>query len=116
MLKFILLVVLTLCSCLPAFAVLPDDGGGTKIQLFAPNGMQSQLLTINSVTIDMTRNHMWLLYSPTACKVRYHPTAIKSSSYIAVTIPVTTFINRGVHKSTPFITFSGCTNGELQRE
>lgn len=94
---------------------LQGDGSGNIVQMFAPTGIRTQILTVNSTIIDMSKDVMWEIYSPTACKVKILPTNAKGT-YPNLTIPVTTRIQRGVNKSTPFINFTGCTNGELLRQ
>ena len=115
--KRFLMVLLLLALAAPAMAVkpeLPRDGAGQKVQNFAPDGGKTLLLTIASTPVDMTGDLGWQLYSPTACKYRLMPTAVKAGS--ALTVPVTTSIERRVNSATPFLNFTGCTNGELQRQ
>lgn len=110
--KILILALLLFASS--AFAILPDlprDGGGQKLQGFAP-GKRSQALTVNSVTTSGDIG--WSVYSPTACKFRAMSTATKAG--VQFTIPVNTTIERRVNVSAPFINFSGCTSGELQRQ
>lgn len=100
-----------------AFAAHPgmmeNDSNGRPMQGAAPNGLLSQTLTVNSTTIEM--NLWWGMYTPVDCKVRIMPTTAKGS-YPQFTALSGTFTSRLVNRLTPFINFSGCTGGELQRQ
>lgn len=116
--KNFLLVVL--CSCFVssvamAAGALPTDRNGVAVQLFSPNGAQSQLLTVVNTTINMSADTAWELYAPTACKVRFLPTTARGTNP-TMTVLVGTTVTKGVNRLTPFINFSGCTNGELRRQ
>ena len=114
-----LILLLVLIAATPVVAAetgyLERDYSGTVLQGGAPNGLLSQTLTINSTTIDGTDSIWWSLYPPTDCKVRIMPTSAKGS-YTQFTAPVGVSLSRFVNKATPFINFSGCTSGELQRQ
>jgi len=113
---FLLLVLAAATSAGAAeTGYLERDYSGTVLQGGAPNGLLSQTLTINSTTIDGTNSIWWSLYSPAACKVRLMPTSV-TGSYPQFTAPVGVSLSRFVNKVTPFINFSGCTSGELQRQ
>jgi len=115
--KFILL--LALVAATPALAAetgfLERDHNGAVLQGGAPNGLLSQTLTVYSTTVDGTGSIWWALYPQADCKVRLMPTSAKGS-YPQFTAPGTTTTSRLVNKVTPFINFSGCTGGELQRQ
>ena len=83
------------------------------IQYIAPNGTLSQLLTVNSTTINMTGNAIYSVYYPTgtSCQVRSMATSTKANT--AVPVPAA-YITMAVNPSTPFVNFSGCTNAGVQ--
>lgn len=110
-----LIIALLLLPTLAFATLLQKDSNGYVMQGAAPDGTLSQTLTVNSVTIDMSSNLWWGLYAPTACKVRLMPTTAKAS-YPTFTAPINTLTQRYINKLTPFVNFSGCTNGELQRQ
>jgi hypothetical protein len=109
-----LILILLLIPTISFATLLSKDGNGNIVQGAAPDGLLSQTLTINSATIDMSSNLWWGLYAPTACKVRLMPTTAKGA-YPTFTAPVNTLTQRYINRNTPFVNFSGCTSGELQR-
>lgn len=114
--KLITLALLLMATTALAGGKLEKDLNGNLIQGFAPDGNYSQTLTVASVTYDMTSDMMWSLYAPsTGCKIRITPTSAKGS-FPQHTIPDAMHIVRVVNRNTPFINYSGCTNGELQRQ
>lgn len=113
--KLIIAAILLITSSAFAAGVIQTDGQGQAIQGGAPNGFLSQLLTVNSTTVDMTNNIYWSLYSTTACKYRIMPTTAKGV-YPAFTIPASERVSFVVNQNTKFINFSGCTSGELSRQ
>lgn len=98
-------------------STLQQDGNGNAvaaIQEFSPNGKFDALLTVTKQTVfDMRDFVKWSIYSP-ACKFRNMSTMTKAGGWR--TVPATTYIIRGVHPATPFLNFTGCTAGELQRQ
>ena len=109
-----LILILLLIPALSFAATLPKDENGNTIQAPAPNGELSQTLAVVSTTIDMTSNIWWNLYAPAACKIRLQPTTAKGA-YPQFTAPINTNTSRHINRATPFVNFSGCTGGELQR-
>jgi len=110
-----LLVCALLTVASTAFAVkpeLPRDGQGMKIQGFAPSGKKSVQLTVNSQTTNYTDDIRWSVYTPTACGFRLMSTATKVG--IKHTLPANATTERVVNSATPYVNYSGCTNGELQ--
>jgi len=93
---------------------LPTDGSGVKIHDFAPTGQKSVALTVNSQTVNASDDLRYSIYSPTACIFRMMTTATKSG--IRHTLPANAVTARAVNPATPFLNFSGCTSGELQRQ
>ena len=112
--KTLILVILLTASTVFANGLMEKDRNGNIVQGFAPNGTLSQTLTVNSVFVDMSDSLYWNLYAITACKLRITPTAAKAS-YPTFTAAVNTNVGRFVNRNTPFVNFTGCTNGELQR-
>lgn len=113
--KFILIAFLVAIAA-TAYAAkpgLPVDGGGIRVMGFAPDGKKDITLAVTSQTVDMRNDLAWSQYAPGACKFRSMTTATKAG--LARTLPATTWNQRNVNASTPFINFSGCTSGELQR-
>lgn len=114
--KLIILAVLAMATTASADGFLQQDASKqTKIQGFAPNGTLSAVLTVNSVTYDMTQRLAYSIYSPADCIVRITATSSKTGS---VSGPViggqwNTIV---VNTATPFASISGCTNGYLRRQ
>lgn len=107
--KFILSVTIFAIS-----SYIPVYGAGIPVGL-APNGTKDVTLTRNSSTVNMTNDAAWSVFSNgTACRYRTMPTSVKSGKRNS--IPVNTFVQRYVNKLTPYLNFSGCSNGELQRQ
>lgn len=90
-------------------------GGDRPIQTFAPNGTLTQLLTINSSTVDLSAYSMFGVYTPTSttCFMRMMPTTAKGAR-VAATVPVTTWTIRAKNPATSFLNLSGCAGGYLQ--
>jgi hypothetical protein len=107
--------------CVGTLAIAADkgkaetDGRGVTIQGAAPNGLLSEILTVASKTISKVL--YWEVYNPATdgCKWRTMPTAAKGA-YPQFTIPVATAKGYIVNKATPFVNFSGCTNGQLLQQ
>lgn len=115
--KLYIVIFLCLFAAL-AFAAkpeLPRDRTGMKLQGFAPDGRKDIALTVGHRTVDMTDDVKSKVYTPTACKFILQSTATRVSvvKNSLATNAVTEIV---VNPSTPFITYSGCTNGELQRQ
>ena len=113
--KKALIVCALLTVASPAFAAkpeLPRDGQGMKIQGFAPSGKKSVQLTVNSQNINHSDDIRWSVYTPTACGFRLMSTATKVG--IKHTLPANAVTERAVNSATPYVNYSGCTNGELQ--
>lgn len=81
---------------------------------FAPNGKKDRNLTVNSTVVDMRLDNGWATWTPTACSYRTMSTATKAG--LKRTLPANTYNQRYVNSKTPFVNFSGCTSGELQRQ
>lgn len=90
-------------------------GGDRPIQTFAPNGILTRLLTVNSTTIDLSLYSMFGVYTPaaTTCFMRMMPTTAKGA-HVAATVPVTTWTIRAKNPATPYLNVSGCTAGYVQ--
>lgn len=109
---FLLIFTVTAAN---ARGLLQTDANGRPFEGPAPDGSKISLLTVNKVTIDMTNDVWWGLYTPTACKYRVmDSTAV--AGHNQQTAPVNALTSRYVNANFPFINFSGCTNGELQRQ
>ena len=114
--KLITLALVLMATAAFAGGTLERDGSNSAIiQGYAPDGLKSQILTVNSTTIDMTNDLYWSLYSTTACKFRQMPTSAKGA-YPQFTVPASERIGFVVHKNTKFVNYSGCTSGELNRQ
>lgn len=100
-----LIVMVLAVSCLIGVALGAE---------FAPNGKKDVALTVNSTTVDMRLDNGWATWTPTACSYRTMSTATKAG--LTRTLPANTYNQRYVNSKTPFINFSGCTSGELQRQ
>jgi len=113
------LVVLTVCAwagpgrlvSAPPYA---DPPGGIPIQGYAPNGRKAVDLTVAKTVVDHRENIAWSLYTPADCTFRIHSTATisgKKRTWVGG-------IYREVLKNpiTPFVSYSGCTGGELDSQ
>lgn len=100
-----LIVIVLAVGCLAGVALSSE---------FAPNGKKDRALTVNSTTVDMRLDNGWATYTPTGCSYRTMSTATKAG--LKRTLPANTYNQRYVNLKTPFINFSGCTSGELQRQ
>jgi hypothetical protein len=108
------LIFLIASICFAARPELPRDLAGTKLQGFAPNGNKTTSLTVYKQTVNMSEDIAWRAYTPTACKFRSMSTTTQRGA--TQTLPANTATNMVVNTTTPFINFTGCTNGELQRQ
>jgi len=114
--KTLILAILLIASTAFAGGALEKDASNQlAIQGFAPNGLLSQVLTVNSTTIDMSNSLYWSLYSTTACKYRMMPTSAKGA-YPQFTVPASERIGFVINRNTAFTNFSGCPSGELSRQ
>lgn len=117
--KKLIFLAFILTACVPlgakAAALLENDSNGRPVQAFVPDDSKSIMLTVVKQTVDMTNDLYWQLYSPTACKYRMMDTATVTG-HNQYTSPADANTSRGRHRNFPFINFSGCTNGELQRQ
>lgn len=111
--RLLLLAVFFASAAYAARPDLPVDGKGVRVPGFAPDGKKDVALTVNSQTVDMRNDLSWSQYAPGACKFRTMSTATKAGA--TRTLPAANWNARNVNQSTPFINFSGCTSGELQR-
>ena len=95
---------------------LPNTPGRAKIQGFAPNGKKSQALTVNrSGTITLSGANgsaAWGVYAPADCSFRIQSTATRAG--LVQTAPGGTWTIRVVNENSPFVSYSGCTSGQLQ--
>lgn len=114
-----LAVLLMLLIPAAAFAANPGfmerDHDNLVMQGGAPNSSMTQALTIASTTVNMAGTIWWSLYVGSDCKFRVLPTSANGS------YPQDTAVGGGrtaflVNKVSPFINFSGCTGGVLQRQ
>ena len=109
-------LVVTLIAVLSVYAFagpLSQDGGGSAIQIHAPNGTLSTALTVNDVTKDLTKVSVYSIYSPTAgCQMRLKKTAATSKALTVKEPLVISGMNTfAKNPATPFVTISGCTAG-----
>lgn len=112
--KLITLFLILIATTAFANGLLEKDRNGYMVQAFAPDGTLSQTLTVNSIFVDMSDSVYWNLYAPTACKIRITPTAAKGA-YPVFTAAANLNTGKAVNRKTPFVNFTGCTDGELQR-
>ena len=109
--KLAIALVLIATSCFAGGLEIVDR---IPVQGAAPNGFLSRLLTVNSTTIDLSKNIWWGLYAPsTGCKYRIMPTSAKGS-YPQFTAIDGTITSRVRNSATKFVNFSGCTLAELE--
>jgi len=86
-----------------------------SVQQIAPNGKKDRTLTVNSSTVDMRGDAQWAVFSSVStCKFRTMSTTTKAG--LKRSVPQSTWLHRGVNAITPYINFSSCTNGQLQRQ
>lgn len=111
--KRLLILAAIFCTA-TAFAGTGTLPNINSVQTIAPNGKKDTTLAVTSQTVDMRGDAQWAVYATAACKFRTMSTATKAGTQR--TIPITTWTTRGVNSVTPFINFSGCTGGELQRQ
>lgn len=110
----LMMVSVGFTATLPAGLVMSPDGSGAKvpIQGWAPNGKKAQNLTAAQTVINHTNNSIWGLYTPANCSFRLQSTATKAGLW-------RTWIgggSRGLvtkNPATPFVSYSGCNQGEL---
>jgi len=113
-----LLVIVLLLADVSAFAAGPlekDTRYSTPIQGFAPNGLLSALLTVNSTTVNASDFLAISIYTPVAAKVRFMATTSKTGS-VSHTLSAdqrTTFV---VNRTTPFVNISGATGGDYMAQ
>jgi len=113
--KLIIAAILLTASTAFSAGYLQRETGNTKeIQGFAPNGLYSAALTVNSTTYDLNSFLAISIYAPADCKIRLMATSSKAGS---VSEPIlggqwNTII---VNKATPFANVSGCTSGYSRR-
>lgn len=81
---------------------------------FVPNGKKDQSLTVKYKRVDMRLDKSWQVYSPVACSYRLMSTTTKAG--VSHVIPAQTWHGRGVNLKTPYISYTGCANGSLQRQ
>lgn len=114
--RLVTVALFILVMVVPAYGAETSLVGGDRpIQTFAPNGVLTQLLTVNSTTIDLSLYSMFGIYTPTSttCYMRMMPTTAKGA-HVAATVPVTTWTLRAKNPATPFLNLSGCTAGYVQ--
>ena len=93
---------------------LPRDLSGQKLQFHSPDSSKNIALTVASRTVDMADDLSYSVYTPSACKFRVMSTATKAGSQKALLAGGR--LTLGVKAGSSFINFSGCTNGELDRQ
>lgn len=113
----IIALILALFIATPALAggLLAKDSNGHPVQGFVPDDSKTIMLGVAKQTVDMTNDLYWSLYSPTACKYRMMDSATVTGHSLQ-TAAADANTSRGRHPNFPFINFTGCTNGELQRQ
>ncbi len=117
--KSIVLAVIVAVLCL-SFASwagkseLAKDGMKTKINGFAPDGSKDTTLSVASQTVDMSNDVAWSAYAPGDCKFRTMSTSTKAGAQ--KTILGGQWTTRVVNPESPFLNYSGCTSGELERQ
>jgi len=117
--KFIIAMALVLITASAGFAGLARDPNNNLIQGFAPNGMASQVLTVNSTTFDMTNQFTgFSIFAPTGttCFIRIMKTSSKTGTVSEPVLPVAQWsAPLFVNPLTPFVNVSGCTAGWIRR-
>ena len=115
--KILTIIAIILCTAGIVYAAkanLPVDGLGIRAQGFAPDGKKSVSLTVVKQTVDMRDDIAYEVYAPTACKFRGMTSATVRGTLS--TLPANARLIRNVNATTPFVNFTGCTNGELLRQ
>lgn len=112
--KFIILCLILAATTVNAGGSL-ETASGTPVQGFAPNGLYSALLTVNSVTYNLLNTFTaFSVYCPADAKMRLMTSTDKTGS-ISETIPGGSYHTLVVNRNTPFVNISGCTSGILRR-
>jgi len=109
-----MLVLLAIAAQTFAAGILTKDANNVPIQGFAPNGLQSALLTVAGSTVDLSKSAAFAVYSPIDCKIRFMATSSKAGS-ISEPVISGAWETYVVNKATPFVNISGCTGGNLRR-
>lgn len=110
---FVALMALMVSSVAVAGGFMERDSDKVAVQGFAPDGTLSQLLTVNSVTFDMSKRLAYGVYAPSAgCKVRSMATSAKGANVQRTVIDGQVTV-RVVNRASPFVNFSGCTAAEI---
>lgn len=91
------------------------DAVGAKVQGFASNGREAADLTHVSQTVDMSNEIAWAVFSNrSTCKFRTMSTATKRG--LTRSVPASTWTTRNIHPLAPFVNFTGCRQGELEKQ
>jgi hypothetical protein len=111
------LIFLALTIATTVFAAEPQLPGGNKpIQQFAPDGSYNRILSVASVTMDLSDNLMYACYSGSGtCYLRLMPTSAKAGM-TQVLIPNAVWLTYAKNPATPFVNMSGCVAGYFQRQ
>ena len=124
--KSIFLAIMALLIAVPVFAsgalmqqvypALSTPSTPGTVQMFSPDGSQTQTLSVASKTVDMTHYVMYGVYSASGtCYQRLMPLSTSTkASYTPVPIPNTLWHIRGKNTATPFLNMSGCVGGYVQ--
>ena len=107
-------ILLTATSAFAAGFLQQDASQQTKIQGFAPNGLYSAVLTVNSTEFDFSSFLAYSVYAPADCKVRIKDSTTKTN-HIQEPILGGQWNTIVVNKATPFADISGCTSGVIRK-
>ena len=88
---------------------------GTPLEGFCPNGLYSALLTVDTVTYDMTEFNQFSVFAPAAGKIRFMDSTDKTG-HIAEPTVAGVWNTFTVNRKTPFVNLSSMTGGFLRRQ
>ena len=114
--KTLLIALVLTAFAIPVFAGLSQqmkDGANAIVETFAPDPTKSQALSIVRTQVDMRNDITWNVYVSSNCKFRNTSTTTRTGTLQTVT---SGGYMRAVHRKYPFVSFSGCTSGELNRQ
>lgn len=110
--KLIIAILLIASNCIAADLCQTENG--FPLEGFCPNGLYSALLTVNSVTYDMTGYNQFSVFAPAAGKIRFMATSTKAG--IAEPTIAGVWNTFTVNRKTPFVNLSSMTSGFLRRQ
>ena len=109
-----LIICLLLVASTAYGADICQTPNGSPVEGFCPNGNYAALLTVNSITYDMTDFVQFSVFAPSAGQIRFMDSTDKTGHIAEPTIAGVwnTFT---VSRKTPFINISSMASGFLRR-